>query len=123
MSAAVRTTGTRTHPAAVNVTLGAMVPNRVGRPKMGIAISLREVFYREDGARCSRLRIRSALADFLPVEFIELGECVLELLSAKDSAYFRLERINTNRIDLSHRLRPSRSPKNVRGTRRGASRV
>ena len=100
-----------------------MVPNRMGRPKMGIAISTGEVFYREDGARCSRLRIRSAQADFLPVELTELGECVLDLLSAKGSADFRLERINTNRIDPSHRLRRSRTPKNVPGIRRGASRV
>ena len=103
--------------------LRAMVGNRGDITKMGIAIWAGEVFYREDGGLGCGLRIRSALSDFLPVEFTELGECVLDLLSAKDSADFRLERINTNRIDLSHRLRRSRTPKNVPGIRRGASRV
>ena len=91
-----------------------MVPSRMGRPKMGIAISTGEVFYREDGARCFGHRIRNALADFLPVELTELGECVLNLRSAKDRGDFRLERINTTRIELSHRLRRFRTPKNVR---------
>jgi len=85
--------------------LGAMVGNRVDITKMGIAIWAGEVFYREDGGLGCGLRIRSALADFLPVELAKLGECVLNQRSAKDSGDFHLERINKKRIDLSHRLR------------------
>jgi hypothetical protein len=38
----------------------------------------------------------------------------LNLRSAKGRGDFRLERINTTRIELSHRLRRFRTPKNVR---------
>ena len=85
--------------------LGAMVGNRGDITKMGIAIWAGEVFYREDGGLGCGLRIRSALADFLPVELAKLGECVLNQRSAKDCGDFHLERINKKRIDLGHRLR------------------
>ena len=83
---------------------GEIVPNSVDIAKMGIAISAGEVFYIEDGGLGCGPRIRSALADFLPVEIADLGECVPKQLSAKGSGHFHLERINTTRIDLSHRF-------------------
>jgi hypothetical protein len=59
------------------------VPRRGDFTKMGIAISVREVFYIQDGAICWEPRIRGPLADFLPVEFSDLGQCVQKQLPAK----------------------------------------
>jgi hypothetical protein len=47
-----------------------------GRTKMLIAISFRRVFYREDGCEVGQPRNRGTFADFLPITFPELGQCV-----------------------------------------------
>jgi hypothetical protein len=76
------------------------VPKKGDFAKMRIAISIREVFYIQDGAICWEPRISGTLADFLPVEFSDLGQCVQKQLPAKggDRLYLKITAAGIERI-------------------------
>lgn len=76
------------------------VPKKGDFAKMRIAISIGEVSYIQDGAICWEPRISGTLADFLPVEFSDLGQCVQKQLPAKggDRLYLKITAAGIERI-------------------------
>jgi hypothetical protein len=69
-----------------------IVPETAGKAKMLIAIFGRRVFYRERRLRFGQPRNRGTFADFLPVKFSELGQCVHIQLPAVDGKRLRQQK-------------------------------
>ncbi len=75
-------TRNRWMPGKGGMILHSIVPDAHDARKMHIAISAAGVFYTEDGGATWQPRNRGTLADFLPVKYPDLGQCVHKLLSA-----------------------------------------
>ena len=76
-------TRNRWMPGKGGMILHSIVPDAHDARKMHIAISAAGVFYTEDGGATWQSRNRGTRADFLPVKYPDLGQCVHKLLSAR----------------------------------------
>jgi hypothetical protein len=74
-------------PGKGGLILHSIVPDAGDRNKMHVGISAAGVFYTQDGGASWQPRNRGTRADFLPVKFPDLGQCVHKLLSAADGKH------------------------------------
>ncbi len=75
-------TRARWMPGKGGMILHSIVPDPRDARKMHVAISAAGVFYTEDGGATWQPRNRGTRADFLPVKYPDLGQCVHKLLAA-----------------------------------------
>jgi hypothetical protein len=90
----------------------ALVPTTRGITKMVIAICAGRVSYREVGCDLGQPRNRGTFADFLPVRFSDLGQCVHSPLRTVDGKRLRQQKPCT--VNRTNSARPKMPGKFVR---------